>query len=184
MRPSYTRRLPVIVCFTFLTASFGVALQNGVASAAPSTWSIQPSPNKHIPDSLNAVSCTSSTFCMAVGSHDNSSGVSRNLSEMWNGTDWVTVKAKDEGSGSNSLNGVSCTSPTNCIAAGYGSGEYKDGLIEVFNGSSWSVSIDSQLSERRVLPQRSVVQELDILRGGGSARKRRWHDSRHLHLER
>ena len=140
MRRSYTKRAARTFGIAFMATLFGVASQIGAASAAPSTWSLQPTENRGTMDALNAVSCTSSSFCMAVGSFDNSSGVSRTFGEMWNGNAWVKVRTKDVGDANNSLNGVSCTSPTDCIAAGFGAGEYMEGIVEKFNGSSWSIA--------------------------------------------
>jgi hypothetical protein len=45
-------------------------------------------PAAAVPNSLNAVSCTSAYFCEAVGTATGSSGYTISLAERWNGTAW------------------------------------------------------------------------------------------------
>lgn len=107
------------------------------------TWSQQtpPRPATATSTTLTSVSCTSSTFCMAVGSYTDSLGVSYPLSASWNGSSWTqrTVPIVS-GSLGTSLAGVSCTSSSACVAVG----TYLDRGIPTptavtWNGSAWSL---------------------------------------------
>ena len=81
------------------------------------TWSILASPGG-TGATLYGVSCTSTTFCIAVGS----------VVERWNGTKWSIVTSPTAAGG---LNAVSCTSTTFCIAVG--------NVVERWNGTKWSI---------------------------------------------
>ena len=90
---------------------------------------------------LRAVSCSSSTSCIAVGDRDGSEGVVA-LAESWNGTEWkAQAAATPTGSTYTELRGVSCISSKECIAGG----EYTDSgnvtvtLAEIWNGTEWKV---------------------------------------------
>lgn len=100
-------------------------------------WALTPSPNVNDGDYLSGVSCTSSTFCVAVGRSVVSAG-NATLIESWNGTQWSVVPSP-EGGTTGWLYGVSCTSPTFCIAAGWDSpAGTAVGVIESWDGTSWS----------------------------------------------
>ena len=91
---------------------------------------------------LNGVSCTSATACTAVGSHTNTSGTQTALAEGWDGTSWRIQPTPDPGgAGSSALNGVSCASPTACIAVGsYSSSAGTQlALAEAWDGTSWMI---------------------------------------------
>jgi hypothetical protein len=111
-----------------------------------SSWSVVASPNTSstIDNELNAVTCTNPSFCMAVG-YDDTGASPPSLIEMWNGTAWSIVSGPSTSvpnSDENFLYGVSCTDPSNCVAAGHWSntGDVKDStLIEHWDGSAWSV---------------------------------------------
>ncbi len=77
---------------------------------------------------LNSVSCTSAASCMAVGTY-----VNKTLAESWDGSTWSnTPPTVDYSHGYKSqLRGVSCTSPSWCVAVG-------GGLLQLWNGTSWS----------------------------------------------
>ena len=110
------------------------------------TWSIVPSPNTSstVANVLNNVTCTNPSFCMAVG-YDDTGSSPPSLIEMWDGTAWSIVSGPSTSvpnSDENFLYGVSCTDPSNCVAAGHWSntGDVKDStLIESWDGSTWSV---------------------------------------------
>lgn len=90
--------------------------------------------------SLNGVACASATECWAVGSfQDIATGEHRVLIEEWNGTSWVKAVSPDPGTG-DYLTGVSCSSPSDCWAAGYyyGGGTVNQMLFEHWNGAAWS----------------------------------------------
>jgi hypothetical protein len=123
-----TRRLSVAVVSLLAlggATTFGAltALSPSVAGASPATWTVMPSP----PASLTGVSCTSTSFCVAVGnSIQQSDGTTFASIEQWNGTTWNVMPSPTA-----NLAGVSCTSPSFCMAGG-ASG------IEQWNGSTWS----------------------------------------------
>ncbi len=101
---------------------------------------------------LYAVSCTSPSFCVAVGStvaeaaggfwgggwSDSNPG--KALVEQWNGVTW-TVQPTPAGTEAHTeLSGVSCSSDTSCVAVGArGVGRSRQyGLAETWNGTSWN----------------------------------------------
>ena len=92
---------------------------------------------------LLAVSCAAPTACMAVGSSfDFSTGSHLTLAELWDGSNW-TVEATPDPTGATAsvLSGVSCTSPTDCIAVGsaYDSTGIQVTLAERWDGRRWTV---------------------------------------------
>jgi hypothetical protein len=111
--------LPALV---LATVPMVVAATPVGAQASPGiSWSVVPSPATPPTqdNSLSGVSCSSSTFCAAVGT----------LNEMWNGSAWSIAPGTP--TAGTQINGVSCSSPSACIAVG-GSGS------ESWNGSTWS----------------------------------------------
>lgn len=81
---------------------------------------------------LDAISCTSRSFCMAVGSLGASP-----LAIRWNGASWRRVAVSAPQGFQNSLDSVSCTSSTWCVAVGTHVGFYENALIETWSGSAW-----------------------------------------------
>jgi hypothetical protein len=113
-----------------------------------SRWSVIPSPNPASQGAnwLTSVSCPTATNCEAVGGYGVQPFVSLNLAESWNGKKWSVVPIPTKGSLSNILGGVSCTSASNCVTAGFyrygprqGPGNGKS-LIESWNGSKWAIT--------------------------------------------
>ncbi len=117
------------------------------------SWSLMPSPNpanSYVPF-LVSVSCTSTTFCVAVGSNefqqDTATGLVVTIVETFNGASWSLMPSPNlpepaGGNGMSVLTSVSCVSTTFCVAGGWGgpvSGTQLP-LIETFNGSSWSIT--------------------------------------------
>jgi hypothetical protein len=92
---------------------------------------------------------------MAVGLYSGvveGTTVTQPLMESWDGTTWSIDDVPFQGFLTMVLNGVSCTSPSNCVAVGYSepSGLPRT-LIETWNGTSWSLATspnvpDSQLN--------------------------------------
>jgi hypothetical protein len=83
-------------------------------------WSIQTSPTAPAGSSvsLEAVSCASSTSCVAVGSRA-SSQIRATLVEQWNGATWTVVPSPNRvGTSFDILDGVSCATTTVCKAVG------------------------------------------------------------------
>jgi sugar lactone lactonase YvrE len=92
---------------------------------------------------LSGVACSSSSDCQAVGYYKNSGGTIVTLAEHWNGEAWqVQSTPNPSGALESRLEGVSCTSASNCIAVGY----YKTGteafstLAVRWNGSQWTIA--------------------------------------------
>jgi hypothetical protein len=102
-----------------------------------SSWTVIPTPTAGANPELEAVSCTSETFCVAVGQtgrtldgagfgvHD-----AHALVEAWNGSGW-RVQPTPAGSVSESgLTGVSCSSSSLCVAVGVP-------VSVVWDGTGW-----------------------------------------------
>jgi hypothetical protein len=129
------------IAVVFLAAAL---LQTSVASATPTRWSVVTSPNRGSTSNiLRAVSCPTASSCIAVGSYLNKAGISRTLTESWNGTKWSVVKSPNASSYGNALNGIACTSSIYCVAVGdeieSESQDIELTLIETWDGNSWSV---------------------------------------------
>jgi hypothetical protein len=76
-----------------------------------------------------------------VGGYTNASGIGQTLAESWNGSSWSIVASPDNGTGSNSLDSVSCPSPSSCTAVGSyqtASGVAQT-LAEAWDGTTWSI---------------------------------------------
>jgi hypothetical protein len=105
---------------------------------------------------LDGVSCTSRRACIAVGSYVNRAGNTVTLAERWNGSSWriqATPNPLDAWSPIRAsatgpvLNGVSCDSPTTCVAVGEysirSSGQLLT-LVERWNGGRWTIASTPQ----------------------------------------
>jgi hypothetical protein len=123
------------------------ALVAGLLIAAPAagaaTWNLQSVPAPQTPTGQGfAVSCSSSTSCVAVGFSINPVGEEQPLSEIWNGTSW-TIKAVPlpTGLSSGAMRAVSCTSASACTAVGaVGFGDFPSTpLAERWNGTAWKI---------------------------------------------
>jgi hypothetical protein len=100
-----------------------------------STWSIESAaiPPGATNSQLNGVSCANPTSCVAVGAIQTSTG-SVSLAEAVAGAAWsIQSTPNPSGSTINDLNGVSCPSPTACVAVG-------SGIAEVWNGTAWNLT--------------------------------------------
>ncbi len=126
------------------TAKAATASRAGSNSSA---WSVVPSPSSETPDGyLTDLSCTSASFCMAVGTDKGATNHRHDaaLIEMWNGTVWsVQTSARPAGARITDLYGVSCTSATSCMAVGTyepaGEISFSTGMTEEWNGATWSI---------------------------------------------
>ena len=82
-----------------------------------SIWSIQRIPTGPAGSALNGVSCTSRSFCTAVGTtFEDSNGVP--LAEHWNGTTWTRQPIPATNGLVDDLSGIACTSDISCTAVG------------------------------------------------------------------
>ncbi len=105
-------------------------------SAAQWTDTHAASASTSLTNVLNAVSCTSSTFCVAVGQQNVGSG-GGTLTEQWNGTAWSVVPSVNAPATSgDTLGSVSCVGPSFCLAVGStGQGP----VAETWNGTAWTL---------------------------------------------
>jgi hypothetical protein len=118
------------------------------ADAASTKWSIATiaNPGGTNQSFLDAVSCRTAratTTCMAVGSFISTKGIVLPLIERWNGERWAVSKGPvKKGAILSSLVGVSCVSPTSCVAVGSVRPSVKAAtvpLAERWNGKAWKV---------------------------------------------
>lgn len=130
----------LLVSAALVLGSLGLAVvAASPAGAQPTQWSFPNPPPPPQGGFLEGVSCSSTAFCVAVGTT-----ATRTVIETFNGTSWtITPSPNTSPSDSDLLEAVSCTSSTFCVAAGYyfptGGGPQRT-LIETFNGSSWSIT--------------------------------------------
>jgi hypothetical protein len=86
------------------------------------TWTAieAPEPNTAENADFYAISCKSTTSCLAVGNwKERETGRTRILAETWNGTKWtLSLESGPEGASEGTLRGVSCTSAEDCEAVG------------------------------------------------------------------
>ncbi len=107
---------------------------DGTSWTVQSTPSVSPVNNA----SLDSVSCTSATACMAVGAYADKNFNYVPLSESWNGTSWTQQNVPVPPSGDGGLDGVSCPQATACIAVGSADGlPYT--LAASWNGTTWTL---------------------------------------------
>ncbi len=128
---------PVVAAtsLAIILAGFGVTATSAVAGSV-STWAVIPSPNPGVGSNvLDAVSCASSTSCVAVGSTQNGA-VLQTLVETWDGQRWSVTPSPSPSSNDNSLDAVSCVSSNSCMAVG---SEDNGPLVEAWDGTTWSV---------------------------------------------
>jgi hypothetical protein len=87
---------------------------------------------------LLALSCTSASWCMAVGYFAPRNGAPHALTERWNGAAWAIVPTPSLPNWAGStLTGVSCVTPADCWARGMsGNGSF----LAHWNGSRWSMA--------------------------------------------
>jgi hypothetical protein len=99
---------------------------------------------------LNGVSCTGRSQCTATGVATTRTGKNlKPLAERWNGTSWTVQSTPTTNTGGwlgGTLDGgVSCTSSTACMAAGYSySKSFARLLGEGWNGHVWTIQPDSK----------------------------------------
>ncbi len=143
------RRTAVLTVFLASTL-WGVSVGLAPAASATGTITVPPTVNATtwtvgtIPssgpggiDTLHAVSCTTSTFCVATGQSGAANG---SLIEQWNGTAWSVV-ANPASTGPVVLNGVSCVGTSFCAAVGQVGGSTP--VIEQWDGSAWTLATQS-----------------------------------------
>jgi hypothetical protein len=108
------------------------------------SWQTQPvpMPSGGAGSFFDGVSCTSPSFCTAVGAQTDSAGNPvGTLAERWNGTSW-TIQPTPNPAPGGVLAAVSCTTPAACTAAGMLNATSNAGtttLAERWNGTNWTV---------------------------------------------
>jgi len=155
---SYSRLDAVSCTATLVCVTVGMYTPNDRSKTLVERWngtslSVVASPGHPIlgaGDALVSVSCPSTTSCIAAGSYLlGGVGKPATFVERWNGTQWSIAKSRDpDRLYAAELNGISCASTANCMAAGdysapgvwprYGFLGSKT-LIERWNGSAWSI---------------------------------------------
>lgn len=92
---------------------------------------------------LDDVACEGASSCTAVGYYENSSGDSQNVAEHWNGSKWSLEVTPDYSKQQSTLNGVACTSASNCTAVGqaWNTAQAWVTSAEHWNGHKWSLEV-------------------------------------------
>ena len=96
-----------------------------------SSWKVRtiPTPTGATESDLAGIACPLAMQCVAVGQYRDAANNSLTLAETWHGSTWSIQSTPNPlGSTLNQLNGVSCTSPTQCTAVGSGFAERWDGV--------------------------------------------------------
>ncbi len=97
------------------------------------SWQLQKSANARAPLSdLQAVSCDTSSLCMAAGFSDWTR--ERPITELWTHGRWRLVPGSKPAGGT--LSGISCPGPTRCVAVGFAGSKP---LTEAWSGKAWRV---------------------------------------------
>jgi hypothetical protein len=87
---------------------------------------------------LIALSCTSASWCMAVGYSSPRNKAPHALAERWNGSAWAIVPTPRLPNWAGSaLTGISCVTPANCWARGMSVNRW---FLAHWNGSRWSMA--------------------------------------------
>jgi hypothetical protein len=147
--------LPSLRRVSCLSSSFCMAVGQRLNDATSSTntlveywngssWSVLASPQGALANSeLRSVSCTSTSFCLAVGSSTSLGSIlTQTLSEVWNGALWSALPNPVGLGGALNLMSVSCASSSYCVSLGYGAGGGPLGVVAsqlLWNGLSLSV---------------------------------------------
>jgi hypothetical protein len=118
-----------------------------VLSSGKWTTTLSSNPPYSFASALSGVSCTSTTFCEAVGWWQGSNSAQEALAETFSGSSWTPVTDLGHGDYSSNFFGISCTGRSACEAAGSyttspatpgaGSGS-NNALIYTLSGSGWS----------------------------------------------
>ena len=109
------------------------------------SWSLMAvtAPVTSAESSLSGVSCSSTSFCTAVGAYTTVAAVVT-LAEVWDGTAWSMQHTPNEPNPSSgvwgALNAVSCPTARYCTAVGdYNTATTTLALTEAWDGHAWSI---------------------------------------------
>ncbi len=139
-------------CIAVGEYNFKASSAGGNSSAVAERWNGQKWAIQKLPprsgakdSELSGILCTSSHFCIAVGSYTNKAGGQFTLAERWNGSKWsIQATPNPSNAFGNTLNGTSCASSTSCTAVGGTAKEPGLGgkpLAEHWNGTNWSLQV-------------------------------------------
>jgi len=116
-----------------VVAVSGACMGTATAGATPAAATVT--------SALSAVSCPTTTDCVAVGSTGQTG--SSALVERWNGTTWRVVPTPPTGATDTLLDGVSCSGPDACTAVGYTTtgnpSQNSAPVAERWDGKSWTI---------------------------------------------
>ena len=107
---------------------------------------------------LNGVSCATAQWCAAVGTYLLPGY--NTMAFIWNGSTWTGTQIPLPGGSSHlhEINGVSCLSPTWCIAVGrYNDGVADHSMVLQWNGLTWSLVASPNVG----VDQRNVLNSVD-----------------------
>jgi hypothetical protein len=93
---------------------------------------------------LTTVSCSGPDFCIALGTYLAAGAGYPDYTPfgfVWRGSRWsLTALPQPAGAPGSQITGLSCTTPTSCLAVGYVFATPTTGLTEQWNGSAWTSS--------------------------------------------
>jgi hypothetical protein len=132
-------------CGTGPAAGGGPVTGKAPAATAPG-WQMQPPPEPAgtANQALGAVSCSSSSACLSIGTYDDDQHGYGQFAETWNGSRWTVRTVPDEGAVY--LYGVQCLSARWCVAVGtigtagtigVSSTDFVP-VVDSWNGSAWT----------------------------------------------
>jgi hypothetical protein len=132
-------------CVAVGDAGYSTAQRALVESLRGGAWRVTASPSTPgaFPvDFLNSISCISMSSCTAAGwATDAMQDTDRTLIETWSGANWKVTRSPNPTKASNDLLGISCGSPTACVAVGDdGTTNSKKTLVETLSGGAWTVT--------------------------------------------
>jgi hypothetical protein len=121
------------------------SIQGGTVPVRPlaeawngTSWQVERVPSTTgIDTGLYGVSCTTVSWCLAVGGYQAANGHSGPfpLAEEWTGMSWRPVKAPSPSADFSELYSISCLTPAHCLAAG--TTATQNTLAELWNGTTW-----------------------------------------------
>jgi hypothetical protein len=169
---------------TACTASGWQYLSGSVSGTLIETWNgtawkVQSSPNPSgsAGATFKGVSCTSTSFCAAVGEWTAGKAEGyKTLVEQWNGTEWKVESTSNPNSGDH-LWGVTCTASNACSAVGYSETSGHDApLEERWNGTLWAVRATPEISSEEYLESLASMScaSLDVCIAVGSSGPYHW----------
>jgi hypothetical protein len=133
-----------------LAAAIAVPAGAAPAPAATSTFSVVPTPSPQIAadGALHGIVCPASGGCLVVGGSEDYNGSGEPFVGRAIGTAWKfatppvpPLSPKRHADPGGELFAVACATSTKCFAVGeYFDGASERGLIERWNGTSWSIS--------------------------------------------